>query len=68
MGWLSLIWTVILILGMPVAFTLGVATLLYIWANGMPLVIIPQRMAGGLESFPLLAVPFFNRELNHFVT
>ncbi len=59
MGWLSFIWIVILILGMPIAFTLGVATLLYIWANGIPLVIIPQRMAGGLDSFPLLAVPFF---------
>lgn len=59
MGWLSLIWIVILILGMPVAFTLGVATLLYIWTNGMPLVIVPQRMIGGLDSFPLLAVPFF---------
>lgn len=59
MGWLSLIWIVILSLGMPIAFTLGVAALLYIWANGMPLVIVPQRMAGGLDSFPLLAVPFF---------
>lgn len=59
MGWLGTIWLVVLILGMPVAFTLGVAALLYILANGLPLVIIPQRMAGGLDSFPLLAVPFF---------
>lgn len=59
MAWLGIIWVVILILGMPVAFTLGVAAFLYIWANGMPLVILPQRMAGGLDSFPLLAVPFF---------
>lgn len=59
MGWLSLIWIVILSLGMPIAFTLGVAAFLYIWANGLPLVIVPQRMAGGLDSFPLLAVPFF---------
>jgi len=58
-SWLGIIWAGVLVLGMPVAFTLGVAALLYIWANGLPLVILPQRMAGGLDSFPLLAVPFF---------
>ncbi|MBM6581291.1 TRAP transporter large permease [Microvirga sp. BT689] len=59
MGPLSVTWAVLLGLGMPIAFTLGVAALLFMWWNDMPLVVIPQRMVGGIDSFPLLAVPFF---------
>lgn len=59
MSWLGVLWLVIMLLGMPIAFTLAVAALIYIYLNGMPLIIIPQRMAGGIDSFPLLAVPFF---------
>lgn len=53
------LWTVVLLFGMPIAFTLGVAALLFMWANGIPLTLIPQRMVGGVDSFTLLAVPFF---------
>ena len=59
MGWLSAVWLTIMLMGMPIAFTLAVATLLYLVVSGMPLVIIAQRMVGGIDSFPLLAVPFF---------
>jgi tripartite ATP-independent transporter DctM subunit len=59
MGPLSVTWALLLGLGMPIAFTLGVAALLFMWWNDMPLVVIPQRMVGGIDSFPLLAVPFF---------
>src|SRR5687768_5629948 len=59
MGPLSVTWAFLLGLGMPIAFTLGVAALLFMWWNDMPLVVIPQRMVGGIDSFPLLAVPFF---------
>jgi tripartite ATP-independent transporter DctM subunit len=53
------VWLAILMLGMPIAFTLGVASLVYMGWAGMPLVVVPQRMVGGVDSFPLLAVPFF---------
>ena len=59
MSWLGAFWVVIMLIGMPIAFTLAVAALVYIYLNGMPLIVIPQRMAGGIDSFPLLAVPFF---------
>lgn len=59
MGWLGILWATVLLLGMPVAFTLGVSALLYIWWADMPMIVMAQRMAGGLDSFPLLAVPFF---------
>lgn len=51
---------VLMILGLPVALAMAAASLLYILATGMvPDVIVAQRMIAGVESFPLLAVPFF---------
>src|SRR5918995_1529649 len=51
---------VLMILGLPVAISMAVASLLYILATGTaPDVILAQRMIAGVESFPLLAVPFF---------
>src|SRR5215208_6972374 len=50
----------LLILGLPVALAMGVSSLIYIRATGtVPDVILAQRMIAGVESFPLLAVPFF---------
>lgn len=49
-----------LILGVPVAFTMGVAGIAAIFIDGSlnPLV-ATQRMFAGIDSFPLMAVPFF---------
>lgn len=50
----------LMILGVPVAISMAVASLTYILATGtVPDVIMAQRMIAGVESFPLLAVPFF---------
>src|SRR5215213_4225002 len=50
----------LMVLGLPVALSMAVASLLYILATGIvPDVIVAQRMIAGIESFPLLAVPFF---------
>src|ERR671916_936158 len=50
----------LLILGLPVALSMAVSSLIYILATGTaPDVILAQRMIAGVESFPLLAVPFF---------
>ncbi|MEJ6120320.1 TRAP transporter large permease [Vibrio sp. 2-Bac 85] len=47
-------------LGVPVAFCLFASTLGYFLLNGsIPLVIVIQRLAGGLDSVTLLAIPFF---------
>src|SRR5687767_4612034 len=51
---------VLLIIGVPVAVSMAVASLAYIGVYGVaPDVIVAQRMIAGVESFPLLAVPFF---------
>lgn len=50
----------LLICGVPVAIALAGSSLLYILVSGtVPDVVIAQRMIAGVESFPLLAVPFF---------
>ncbi len=44
----------------PVAFSLGIACLVYLFVEGQtPFVIMSQRMASGLDSFPFLAIPLF---------
>ena len=49
-----------MLLGIPVAFTMGIAGLGAILLDGSlnPLIAI-QRIFGGIDSFPLMAVPFF---------
>jgi TRAP-type C4-dicarboxylate transport system permease large subunit len=50
----------LMILGLPVALAMAVSSLLYLLATGVaPDVVLAQRMIAGVESFPLLAVPFF---------
>lgn len=48
-----------LALGVPVAVCLGLASLAYILAAGLPVVIIPQRMYAGMDVFVLLCIPGF---------
>ena len=46
--------------GIPVAMAMAGASLVYVMATGnIPDYVIIHRMVGGLDSFPLLAVPFF---------
>src|SRR5512139_3036816 len=46
--------------GMPVAIAMAGASLLYVMVTGnVPDFVIIHRMYGGVDSFPLLAVPFF---------
>lgn len=60
MIWVLLISVIILFgLGMPVAFTLGLATTIAIVTGLLPLDIIPTKLIGGMDSFILLAIPFF---------
>ena len=46
--------------GVPIAMAMCIASLLYIWISGtIPPLTVVHRMVGGVDSFPLLAVPFF---------
>jgi tripartite ATP-independent transporter DctM subunit len=49
-----------LLIGLPVAVALGGSSLLYVALTGdLPLLVVVHRMVNGIDSFPLLAVPFF---------
>ncbi len=46
--------------GIPIAIAMCLASLIYIWVSGaIPPLAVVHRMVGGIDSFPLLAVPFF---------
>lgn len=53
------VFLVLMALGMPVAFVVLGSSLLYFFFNPINPSVIAQRLVGSLESFPLLAVPFF---------
>ncbi|MCV6546455.1 MAG: TRAP transporter large permease subunit [Cohaesibacter sp.] len=50
---------VLLGLRVPVAFALGGLGVILLWWKGFPLVGVPQRLYGTMDSFELLAVPMF---------
>ena len=50
---------ILMMLGVPIAHALGAATLLVLYAQGIPGVFLPQTAFNATDSFPLVAVPFF---------
>ncbi|TEA78565.1 TRAP transporter large permease [Allopusillimonas ginsengisoli] len=48
-----------LLIGIPVAITLGVSSLAYLLYQGIPIVVMPQKMYAGIDSFVLLCIPGF---------
>ncbi len=55
----TVVFFALLVLGVPVAFVMLGASVFYFIENPMMASIVAQRMSSSLESFPLLAVPFF---------
>lgn len=54
------LFTITLLIDVPIAFGLGLAALGYlILFDAAPVLVVAQRMVGGLDSFPLLAIPLF---------
>lgn len=50
----------LLLLGVPVAFSLLLSSLaLILWDGKLPMLIVSQRLGNALDSFPLLAIPLF---------
>ena len=57
---LKIIFLVLMAGGIPVAIAMAGASLVYILVSGeLPPFAVIHRMIGGIDSFPLLAVPFF---------
>jgi C4-dicarboxylate transporter DctM subunit len=49
----------LLAVGIPIAFVLGISSVIYLWKTQMPYVLVSQRVFVGLDNFLILAVPLF---------
>jgi tripartite ATP-independent transporter DctM subunit len=56
---LSLVFLALLVVGVPVAFSIGLASVATVLYSGMPIAIVFQKMVGGMQIFSFLAIPFF---------
>lgn len=50
---------ILVLLGVPIAFSMGLGAIISILSNDLPLALISQRLFSGINSFSLLAIPFF---------
>src|SRR5918997_1419010 len=51
--------TILLLIGTPVAFCLGIAALATVLAMGLPPVVVFQQINSGMNAFAMMAIPFF---------
>ncbi len=57
---LSLLFVGLLCLGLPIAFVLGITALVMIYLySPTPLMMVPEVMYNALDTYPLMAIPFF---------
>jgi tripartite ATP-independent transporter DctM subunit len=49
----------LLLLGVPVAFAIGLSSVATAFAAELPMAIVFQKMVGGMQVFSFLAIPFF---------
>lgn len=51
--------TLLLLLGVPVIFSIGLCSLATVLVAGLPMGVVFQKMVGGMQVFSFLAIPFF---------
>ncbi len=51
--------TVLMMIGMPIAFCLGIASLATAFYLGLPPIVVFQQMNSGMNVFAMMAIPFF---------
>ena len=56
---LAVSFTILLLIGVPVAFAIGLSSIATIIVAGLPLAVVFQKMVGGMQVFSFLAIPFF---------
>jgi len=49
----------LLLLGLPIAFSTGIAVLVALWMEGIDFVVLPQQLMAGVSVYALLSVPCF---------
>ena len=57
---LFIAFVILLLIGVPIAVSLGIASVLAIFfGSHMPLLLLPQKIFNGVNSFPFMAIPLF---------
>lgn len=56
---MTLSFTLLLLLGVPVIFSIGLCSLATAIVAGLPMGVVFQKMVGGMQVFSFLAIPFF---------
>jgi tripartite ATP-independent transporter DctM subunit len=59
LGTMGIVFLGSMALGVPIAFCLGITAVAALLQAGLPLQVVAQRVFTGIDSFPLMAVPFF---------
>jgi tripartite ATP-independent transporter DctM subunit len=50
---------ILLILGVPIVFAIGISSILALWTLHIDIVVLAQTLIAGTQKFPLLAIPGF---------
>ncbi|MCK4961390.1 MAG: TRAP transporter large permease subunit, partial [Anaerolineales bacterium] len=50
---------ILLILGVPIVFAIGISSVLALWILNIDIVVLAQTLIAGTQKFPLLAIPGF---------
>jgi tripartite ATP-independent transporter DctM subunit len=53
------VWLISIFGGLPLFVSMGLACLAFLLIGGIPETVLPQKMAGSINSFPIIAAPLF---------
>lgn len=59
MALIAVVFVLTLLLGIPIAFSLGISSFFAVIFSDLPIRMIPERMLNSVNSFPLMAIPLF---------
>ena len=57
--WLCVLFIALLVIRFPIAYAMILTSLVSLWADDLPILNLSQKIASGVDSFPLLAIPLF---------
>ena len=56
---ISVVFIILLLVGMPIAFALGITSVLWLFVTDQNLIIVGAKLYSGLDSFIFMAIPLF---------
>jgi C4-dicarboxylate transporter DctM subunit len=59
LAWVALVFITLILMGMPIVFSLGLAGMFGLWLGDYPMQQVPSALVSGSQSWVLLAIPAF---------